>query len=49
MLVSWFLFRTSLGELPQVFPDLKAGLSVVRAGWLEMQRSDQTAAVGEMR
>ena len=45
MLVRWFLFETWFGELVLVFFERKAGLAVVQADWLAMQRSGKPQAV----
>ena len=47
MSVRWFLFETRLGELFLTLLEQRAGLAVVRADWLGVQRSGEPKAVNE--
>lgn len=47
MLLRWMLFETRLGEWLLALLERKAGLAVVQADWLGIQRSRKPKAVSE--
>ena len=48
MIIKWLLFETRVGALLLGLLEQRIGLAVVRADWLEAQRSGEPVGVNEL-